>query len=126
MPQPLAISDAYLFPLKRDGDRLTLLHEHDHLLRRFGQLSTLELSPGKQVEFGPHLEADRFAFVIEGEVRFSLTDQRELSPSRNASVEIQLSAVNAQGLLVPFGVALKISAQTASRMVLLSTHGDGV
>jgi hypothetical protein len=118
------ISDMHIFPLTREDDRLILLREVDHLLRRFGQLEVLDLAAGSKTEFTLRAEADRFFFAIEGNCRVELIDLREASPTRDARASLALAAADPHGLLVPFGVACSLQAEASCRLVALSTHSQ--
>jgi hypothetical protein len=118
-----AIGDALVFALSRLNNKLTLLDEDSHLLRRFGQLDVLDLSADSETEFEVRAEADRFIFPIAGSLRARLIDLRQGSPSEGTRTEIELTAQNPSGLLSPFGVALSLRAETDARVIILSTHG---
>lgn len=122
MAASLPISDMYLFPLKREDGRLVILREQDHLLRRFGVLETQSLEPGASTGFGLRAEADQILAPLDGAVDLSLVDLRSASPSHGARVEISLTAVEPQALLLPFGVACRLSSSQGARLLRLSTH----
>ncbi|MEX1071012.1 MAG: dTDP-4-dehydrorhamnose 3,5-epimerase family protein [Anaerolineales bacterium] len=124
MPEMLPISDVHLFPLTVSAGRWKLLSEEDHLLRRFGQLELLDLDASQETDFELRAEADRFLFAINGRARAQLLDLRTSSPSLGERVNISLDTENAQGLLLPFGVACALYAETDSRLIVLSTHSQ--
>jgi hypothetical protein len=124
MPEQPPISDMHVFPLTREDGRLVLLREADHLLRRFGQLDLLDLAAGSKTEFALRAEADRFLFPIAGDCRVELIDLREASPTRGRRASLQFSALEPQGVLVPFGVACSLQAEAACRLIALATHAQ--
>lgn len=124
MPSEFPIADMLVFPLARVGGSLRLLREADHLLRRFGQLELLDLAAGSRSESQVRAEADRFLFPISGRVAAHLLDLRAGSPSHGAHASFNLSEDELQGVLVPFGVACALHAESNSRVLVLSTHSD--
>ena len=110
----------------------------NHLLRRFGQVSFLQMEPTGRGELSGNFIADEVWALLSGQVVFEWVDERVDSPSRGASYQAQL---NTPGLaLVPFGVRfsfevgqtptmlLRISSEEASAdaypMVVLSQAGE--
>src|SRR3972149_3920860 len=85
----------HVFPLDRAAGRLTLLRNRDH-----------------------------FLFAIHGKAAVVLQDLRETSPTRGARAEVALNADQPQGLLVPFGVACSLTAESPARIIQLSTHSE--
>lgn len=124
MPSEHPIADMHIFPLQRAAGTVTLLRNSDHLLKRFGQLDVLELKAGEQTAYTVRGEADRFVFPIEGSLTVRMVDQRDSSPTCNSRAEAALSAAELRGVLVPFGVACQLSADSPARAVLLSTHSE--
>lgn len=124
MPADTPITDLLVLPLQPEEGGLTLLSNQQHLLRRFGQLQLLELAPGQRSAASLKGEADRFYFVIAGEARIALEDLREHSPSRGAKDEVTLAAEQPQGLLAPFGVAVRLSSERGARVIVVSTHSE--
>jgi hypothetical protein len=122
MADSLPISDLHIFPLSRQDGRLVILHDTDHLLRRFGVLETLSLEPGASTPFNLRAEADQILAPLDGAVDLSLMDMRVESPSHGARAEITLSAADPQGLLLPFGVACRMLSADGARLLRLSTH----
>lgn len=114
----------HIFPLTRQADRMVLLREADHLLRRFGQLEVVDLAAEEKTEFTLRAEADRFLFPLIGSVIVSLLDLRETSPSNGKRADFVLEAGKPRGLLVPFGVACSLEAGSASRLIILATHSE--
>mgnify|MGYP002623211332 CR=1 FL=1 len=112
----------HLFPLKREGGRLVILREQDHLLRRFGVLETQSLEPGASTRFGLRVEADQILAPLDGAFALTLVDLRPASPSRGARVEISFPAAGPQGLVLPFGVACRLQSAQGARLLRLSTH----
>lgn len=124
MSSAYPIADMLVFPLEQGAGKLQLLSNREHLLRRFGQLTLLELDPASTLPSSVRSEADRFYFVISGAASFALVDLREHSPSRGQHAVFLLTADSPQGLLVPFGVARAISATLRARLIELSTHSE--
>jgi hypothetical protein len=122
MQSPNPISDVYLFDLGQSEGRLTLLSEHQHLLRRFGQLELVDIAPGQRIEAPAPAETDRFCFVLDGVVVAHLEDQRGQSPSQGASMDVALEASQPRGLLMPFGVGASIHSEAGARLLMLSTY----
>lgn len=122
MPSQYPISDMHVFALSRAAGRLSLLREADHLLRRFGQLDLVDIPAGQQTDFELRAEADRFFFPADGNVKAILVDLRSSSPSLGVRAEVVLDASDPHGLLVPFGVACSLAAQSNTRLIVLSTH----
>lgn len=118
------INDLLVFPLSPGEDGLSLLSNQQHLLRRFGQLHLLDLAAGHQGAATLKGEADRFYFVLAGEMTAALEDRRQHSPSLGVQVEIPLNAEQPQGLLVPFGVALRLTSEQGARVIVVSTHSE--
>ena len=116
------ISDMHLFPLSRAAGERVLLREADHLLRRFGQLSLLDLPAGAATPFELRAESDRFFFPLSGAFTLRLLDLRPNSPSLGAYATVALDQAQPQGVLAPFGVACSLLAQGECRVLVLSTH----
>jgi hypothetical protein len=122
MPTEYPIADMYVFPLKRQAGRVSLLRENDHLLRRFGELELIDLASGEVTAFTSRAEADRFLFPISGEFSANLVDLRVNSPSRGRRNEILVRADEPLGILIPWGVACSLSSNVGARLIVLSTH----
>ena len=114
----------HVFPLTRQGGRLTLLRNSDHLLRRFGQLELLDLAAGQRSALPVRGEADRFLYSISGAVNALLLDVRPTSPSHGAQASMTLTSDDPRGLLVPFGVACSLEAISRVMVIQLSTHSE--
>jgi dTDP-4-dehydrorhamnose 3,5-epimerase-like enzyme len=84
----------------------------------------LDLAAGAQTEFQIRAEADRFLFAINGRAQARLLDLRPGSPTHGASHILTLDAADPRGLLVPFGLACALYAETNARLILLSTHSE--
>lgn len=123
MSSQLVIPDLLLLPLVRSGSRLTVLSEHDHLLRRFGSLELLDVEPGETATFSLRAEADEIWAPVAGAVTVSLLDRRPQSPSYGKRPEFRLDADDPHALLIPFGVARGVVAKAPARVLRLSTHG---
>lgn len=124
MPSEYPIADMLVFPLKQHHGKLTLLSNRDHLLRRFGQLTLIDLASGEKREASVRAEADRFFFIIAGSATIDLIDLRDQSPSRGKHAEVNLSYEEPCGVLVPFGVACTVTAANSARLIELSTHSE--
>lgn len=114
----------HVFQLTREAGRLTLLRNSDHLLRRFGQLDLIDLEADQRADLAIRGEADRFLFAITGRATVTLLDLRQTSPTLGSHAAISLSAEHPQGVLVPFGVACSLSAETQARLIMLATHSE--
>jgi mannose-6-phosphate isomerase-like protein (cupin superfamily) len=119
------IPDVFLLDLEREGERLVILKDTHHLLRRFGQVEYVELKAGEETPFALRVVADEIWSVIAGEVLLSLVDKRQGSPSENKSMQFKLSETRPQAVLVPFGVAFHFKAVKTSQLIRIATHEDG-
>lgn len=117
----LPIPDMHLLPLASTPQGVVLLSEHDHVLRRFGELSLEALAAGSQGAYSLRQQADRLLVVLDGACRLRLLDLREHSPSHGVHAELALEATQ-QAVLVPFGVACSLAADAPARLLWLSTH----
>ena len=103
--------------------RWVALQSTDRLLRRFGQADVLKLSPGAQLSMKERATADEVWALIEGEATFEWEDLRPSSPTSGASA--RLASREPTAVLVPFGVAFRVTAGTSRALLLrLTTHGD--
>lgn len=125
MPSNPSITDMHLFPIERSEERLLLLRDGDHLLRRFGQMDLVSLEVAASTRFSLRVEADEIWIILEGEARAHLVDRRAGSPSVGTEVQFVLSALEPQGVLIPFGVAHSFSSKEGARLLRISTHPDG-
>jgi dTDP-4-dehydrorhamnose 3,5-epimerase len=125
MASEFLIHDVHLLPLKSDGNRLVVLRDDDHLLRRFGQAEVRLLAAGSRTDFVIRAEADEVWAPLEGRAEFTLVDTRPGSPSENQSVIVVADAQTPQALLIPFGVAYSIVAESGARLLRIATHEDG-
>ena len=126
MSEQIPIGDVCRLLIEFESDRLVVLRDEDHLLRRFGQVEIRRLSASTKTPFMLREAADEVWTSIEGIAEFALVDQRPGSPSENSSMLVELEAVNPQALLVPFGVAYSISCRQDCILLRLTTHSDGV
>jgi mannose-6-phosphate isomerase-like protein (cupin superfamily) len=122
---PYAIPDVYVLDLERVDGCLILLRDHDHLLRRFGQLEYRMLNEGEETPIALRSVADEIWSVITGEATLTMVDKRDGSPSENKKVQLSLSGKQPQAVLIPFGVAHYFSASKSTRLIRLATHADG-
>ena len=124
MPQEYPIAQLHTWPLSKMENRLLILQEDHHLLRRYGQLELITLSRGQQTAFVLRSSADEVFAPIVGRAVVHLIDQRPASPTSEQTAVIQLDAENPEALLVPFGVAYAMSCSEDSWVLRLSTHMD--
>ena len=115
------ILDMIILELAWHNGILTVIREDDHVLRRFGQVDVVKVSNGSALEIWRQ-KADEIWAVISGEVRFSLEDRREDSPSGGVNVELELSKDVPQAILVPFGVTCKVSSTGDAILLRIGTH----
>ncbi len=118
------ISDVKVFSLKQNEDRLLILSENDHLLRRFGKLEVVNFSANTGSQFHLMKNADQIMALIEGNLTLELIDLRKISPSFGSKMLIKMSDSKARGILVPFGVASSISSEQNGKVIWLSTHAN--
>jgi len=110
-------------PLGRGVDRRTALSYSDHLLRRFGQADIVHLGRGGRLEKKEEETADEVWALIEGEATFEWEDRRSSSPTSGGKAS--LAAREPISVLVPFGVAFRVTAENRAAILLrLSTHAD--
>jgi dTDP-4-dehydrorhamnose 3,5-epimerase-like enzyme len=126
MSDQIPIGDVCQLLIEFEADRLVVLRDEDHLLRRFGQVEIRRFAANTKTPFMLREEADEVWASIEGVVEFALVDRRPGSPSENSSMLVELEAKNPQTLLVPFGVAYSISCRQDCILIRLTTHSDGV
>ena len=123
--QKVSISGVLCVGIEREGHVLTALTEHNHLLRRFGQVDYIQLEgQGEGLEIFRQ-EADEAWVMVEGHARLSLLDRRKDSPTLNVQNIIDLSAEDPQALLVPFGVLCRVSTIMGGKFIRITTHQDG-
>jgi hypothetical protein len=117
------ITDMMLINLASNGHLLTVVSEHDPLLRRFGQVDVVNLDPAHPLTL-QRKKADEVWTVLEGNALFTLVDRREDSPTFGGQVALTLEARKPQVVLVPFGIDCLIEAKKTSRLLRLTTHAD--
>ena len=120
----LAIDDMAVLSLAQRGGILTVVSEHDPLLRRFGQCDLIQLQAGETLEI-LRRQADEVWALVSGAAAAKLEDQREDSPSFESVQALELSGDAPRAVLVPFGVRWRVTARTQAVLVRLSTHEDG-
>jgi hypothetical protein len=103
--------------------RWIALQSSDRLLRRFGQADVLRLEDGITLALKERTTADEVWALIEGQATFEWEDLRPASPTSASTA--RLSASEPIAVLVPFGVAFRVTADGGTAVLLrLSTHGD--
>ncbi len=106
LPQS-AIHDVYIRELSASDEagirRLSILADHDHLLRRFGLSEAVWLVAGQTTGLRVRAVADEVWALMEGSVEFVWHDLRSGSPTRDA--RLRLTCVQPTLVLAPFGVA---------------------
>jgi dTDP-4-dehydrorhamnose 3,5-epimerase-like enzyme len=120
------IPDVYVLDLERKGERLVILHEGHHLLRRFGQVELVYMKEGEGTPFTLRQVADEIWSMIAGGVQLTLVDKRQGSPSETQSMRLELSGTRPKAVLIPFGVAYRITAAQDSQLIRITTHLDGM
>lgn len=125
MKKKKLISDVHVFAqTKIDRGRL-ILSEDDHLLRRFGKLEIVDISPTDAPLFHLKKSADQIIAIIDGTIQIQLIDLRKQSPSFGSEMSIEIKEIKAQGILIPFGVASSVRSNKQGKILWLSTHsGD--
>ncbi|MEJ2757912.1 MAG: hypothetical protein P8046_05455, partial [Anaerolineales bacterium] len=81
------ITDMMLINLASNGHLLTVVSEHDPLLRRFGQVDVVNLDPAHPLTL-QRKKADEVWTVLEGNALFTLVDRREDSPTFGGQVAL--------------------------------------
>ncbi|HET7010416.1 MAG TPA: hypothetical protein VFI11_06545 [Anaerolineales bacterium] len=132
MPRRLAplegIHDVVLLRLWRDSagegvERFVALQFEDHLLRRFGQTDVWHLAEGSRIDRPPQAMADEVWVLVEGKAAVEMEDRRESSPSAGAIA--RLAAAEPLAWLVPFGIAMRLHAESPAVLIRMATHSDG-
>jgi hypothetical protein len=122
-----AIHDMYIRELSASPEagiqRVTILADHDHLLRRFGLSEAVWLASGEVTGLLVRSVADELWALLEGSVEFVWHDLRAGSPTRDRWHRL----VCAQPTLVlaPFGVAFGARGLAERSLLLrLATHAE--
>jgi len=103
--------------------RWIALQSSDRLLRRFGQADVLRLEDGIILAMKERTTADEVWALIEGKATFEWEDLRPTSPTSASTARLSTSEPIA--VLVPFGVAFRVTAEGGTAVLLrLSTHAD--
>lgn len=123
METDFKISDMYVLELQWDQGILTVLKEDDHLLRRFGQIDLVNLTPGGNIEVWRE-KADEIWILFSGEAKIVMEDLRDESPSLNDIVELTLDQDHPKAVLVPFGVKFKLYSSDGAMLLRVGTHQD--
>lgn len=123
MKSNLSLSDVAIIEVPGKNGRYTVLKENDHLLRRFGQVDVFSLDSENEITIKRD-EADEIWSVISGQAEFELEDQRKDSPSYGGGDIVILTGEAPEALLVPFGVACRISCKKEGILVRITTHQD--
>ncbi len=106
------------------GARFTALAYKDHLLRRFGSLEVVRLTPGARLEPILREEADEVWVLVEGSADCVFRDLREGSPTSGRGFERTLTQPSR--VFLPFGVAIGLSAGDSGAFLLrVATHQPG-
>jgi hypothetical protein len=118
--QEFPIHDLYLEPLpiqvSSAGSHMNILSRCDDLLRRFGQVSLLDLGPDGTGNLEGNSNADEIWALIKGEVMFHWVDGREQSPTKGSKFSIQLDRPSLA--LVPFGVQFTFEWEVPGTILL--------
>jgi hypothetical protein len=110
-------------PIGGGVEQRTALSYSDHLLRRFGQADIVHLEHGGRLEKKEEETADEVWALIEGEATFEWEDRRSSSPTSGGKAS--LAAREPIAVLVPFGVAFRVTAGNGAAILLrLSTDAD--
>ena len=120
------IPDVYIFQVPRDVGQVRVVSEHDHVLRRFGQVDLIKLTAGEKQKQAARPEADQIFSVIQGNVTLELQDDRQESPSAGIQQVISLSAADPVSILIPFGVVCEIECEREALLARVTTHADDV
>ncbi len=125
MQKMKSISDVHVFAqTKIDRGRL-ILSEEDHLLRRFGKLEIVDISPTAAPLFHLKKSTDQIIAIIDGMIQVQLIDLRKLSPTFGLEMSIEINEIKPQAILIPFGVASSIGSNKKGKVLWLSTHSGG-
>lgn len=109
-----------LRPTIESDARSVILRNDDHILRRFGALEVLRLSPGKAFSV-LRRGADEVWSLLEGTAEIRLEDRRGDSPTAG-TLEVHSLQVPSR-LLIPFGVTAEGRAGASGALLLrLMTH----
>lgn len=127
MPARVAIHDVYIRELSASDEagirRMTILADHDHLLRRFGLAETIWLAAGQTTGLTVREVADEVWALLEGSVEFVWHDLRSGSPTRDSW--LRLTCTQPTLVLAPFGVAFGARGLVDRTSLLrLATHAD--
>jgi dTDP-4-dehydrorhamnose 3,5-epimerase-like enzyme len=120
----VSISGVAILELGWKEGRLVVLQENNHILRRFGQMDVVKIPEGTSLETHRASGADEVWVLLDGEAVLMLTDQRNESPSLGQSEEIGMNGDTPQAILIPFGVHARISGQSQSTLLRITTHAD--
>lgn len=124
MEKGVSISGVAIRDLAWKDDRLVVLEENDHILRRFGQVDVVMLAPGISLDTHRTGGADEVWALLTGEAFLQLTDRRQDSPTVDQTMEMELKDDAPQIVLIPFGVFAQISGQRAGILLRITTHAD--
>lgn len=119
-----SISGVVMLDLDWKNDRLIVLQEDDHILRRFGQADVVKIAKGMQFETHRNAGADEVWVLLDGEAKLQLTDRRAESPTVDHSIEIVLAGDSPQAVMIPFGVFAQISGEREGTLLRITTHAD--
>jgi mannose-6-phosphate isomerase-like protein (cupin superfamily) len=122
------IQDVWIRELDLDhtayGERFAALRFHEHVLRRFGSLEVIKLTPQSKTEPLLRHEADELWVLVEGSVQCRWQDARPASPT--AGEKFAINITQPAQIFVPFGVAFALQAgHTGALMLRAATHEPG-
>lgn len=119
------ISGVRIFPIEIAENRLILLKDEDHLLRRFGQAEVRQVSEQDGEFFTIRAIADEIWALLDGNANVILIDKRAKSPTEDQALKLRFDEEKLKGVLIPAGVAYAIFADEAARLMRICTHADG-
>lgn len=127
MQPQTAIHDVYIRELSASPEpgiqRVTILVDHDHLLRRFGLSEAVWLASGETTGLRVRAVADELWALLEGSVEFVWHDLRAGSPTRD--LWHRLVCAQPTLVLAPFGVAFGARGLAERSLLLrLATHAE--
>lgn len=122
MEGSLKIAGAALLSRNRNGQGLTIISEKDHVLRRFGAVRVNSLTTGEILELVVGDSADLILYTLSGKILLRLTDYRKQSPSSGVKISLEMSALNPQSVLIPFGVNTQVEAIDDVQIIVIATH----
>lgn len=119
----LAIPDCVLIDLPAGPIGGLLVGEDSQLLRRFGEIQLLS-TIGSEEDFRVRHRADELLISLQGELAVELVDVRTQSPTAGLRAKAAVSGKDRKLLLIPCGVAYRISSSDEALTLRVSTHAD--